>query len=213
MYSYFNNINPNKTKEENLEYAKQISEEAASLRKQILELVAIADKKFPPTGIFNLTPAKKKQLSQPSEIVDRLMTVSRTVHKYESIYLEIERAEEKRKQEEELQATKKLAEEKKKELLNKAIVYCLENGRTFDDGLTIENALSVANEIAFEKEIQRREAEIGDNFIDFSGQNCEYECAGWTPESHRCQCGNRRVDWEVVYYSDFTDMTIYAQAY
>lgn len=36
-------------------------------------------------------------------------------------------------------------------------------------------------------------------FIPFEGQNCEYfgECEGWDGDSHRCQCGNRRVTWEI----------------
>ena len=40
---------------------------------------------------------------------------------------------------------------------------------------------------------------VGAQYIDFSGNNCEYtdnECAGWDGVSRRCECGNRRVDWE-----------------
>ena len=33
-------------------------------------------------------------------------------------------------------------------------------------------------------------------FISFDGDNCE-DCVGWDMESRRCECGNRRVDWEV----------------
>ena len=43
-------------------------------------------------------------------------------------------------------------------------------------------------------------------FYDFDGNNCNdgsnnclksgMSCEGWDGESHRCECGNRRVDWE-----------------
>lgn len=42
-----------------------------------------------------------------------------------------------------------------------------------------------------------------DEFMDFIGQNCgefdsdsEFECRGWRPGWHRCDCGNRRVMWQ-----------------
>lgn len=35
------------------------------------------------------------------------------------------------------------------------------------------------------------------DFIDFDGQNCEDPCAGWDGESRRCECGNRRVSFDV----------------
>ena len=43
-----------------------------------------------------------------------------------------------------------------------------------------------------------------DEFIEFDGWNCndgfqDVECAGWDGRSRRCNCGNRRVSWEVEY--------------
>jgi len=47
-------------------------------------------------------------------------------------------------------------------------------------------------------------------WIDFNGDvNCEDKCQNWDGESKRCECGNRRVDWE--YNSDIG--CVYAQAY
>ena len=47
--------------------------------------------------------------------------------------------------------------------------------------------------------------------VSFEGQNCndylsegEAECSGWDGESRRCECGNRRVSWE-VYRDDSGD--------
>lgn len=37
-----------------------------------------------------------------------------------------------------------------------------------------------------------------DELIEFEGKNCD-ECNGWDGVSRRCQCGNRRVDWEYDY--------------
>lgn len=48
-----------------------------------------------------------------------------------------------------------------------------------------------------------------DNFFDFDGKNCD-DCSGWDGESHRCNCGNRRVCW--VSYGHFDNMTIYGEA-
>jgi hypothetical protein len=35
---------------------------------------------------------------------------------------------------------------------------------------------------------------------NFDGKNCyditDNECAGWNTEDRRCDCGNRRVEWE-----------------
>ena len=103
----------------------------------------------------------------------------------------------KEKADKEAQAERlKQIESEKNNLVNEAIAYCISNGRIFgNDGFNVDSAISIANDIAFQKEVIRREAEIGDDFIDFSGQNCEDECAGWNPQDRRCQCGNRRVSW------------------
>jgi hypothetical protein len=108
----------------------------------------------------------------------------------------------------------KQIEVEKNNLANEAIAYCIANGRIFgQDGFTIDTAISIANDIAYIKEKAKREAEIGDGYIGFDGQNCEDECAGWNPKDRRCECGNRRVSWTDGYYSDFRDMSIYAEAY
>lgn len=55
-----------------------------------------------------------------------------------------------------------------------------------------------------------------DVFADFDGQNCGdidgNFCAGWDGESHRCDCGNRRVYWATIKHSDGT-FTAHAEAY
>ncbi len=50
----------------------------------------------------------------------------------------------------------------------------------------------------------------GVDFIEFDGMNCfdcseeGEKCRGWDGESRRCDCTNRRVDWE--YDSDFDEI-------
>lgn len=47
-----------------------------------------------------------------------------------------------------------------------------------------------------------------DGFVEFRGDDyCEDECRGWDGESHRCECGNRRMDWE------WDDGDIYPEPY
>ncbi len=72
------------------------------------------------------------------------------------------------------------------------------------------------------KKKEDREKKVRQNLIneklkeggpfDFNGQNCADNgdnCSGWDGESKRCECGNRRVDWEL---SD-DETYIYAEAY
>jgi hypothetical protein len=49
-------------------------------------------------------------------------------------------------------------------------------------------------------------------FIEFEGMNCDdpdYFCRGWDGVSPRCDCGNRRVSWDL---SD-DETYVYAEAY
>jgi hypothetical protein len=56
-------------------------------------------------------------------------------------------------------------------------------------------------------------------FVEFNGWNCHDvgvehcdACRGWDGESHRCDCGNRRVCWEVQRAVD-GGFYAYAEAY
>lgn len=62
-------------------------------------------------------------------------------------------------------------------------------------------------------------AQIGDDFVEFDGQNCNdfldddaMECVGWQIGEKRCDCGNRRVFIET--YGDAQNgYTAFACAY
>ena len=39
-------------------------------------------------------------------------------------------------------------------------------------------------------------ASLNGDLIEFSGMNCD-DCEGWNGADNRCECGNRRVYWEL----------------
>ena len=58
-----------------------------------------------------------------------------------------------------------------------------------------------------------------EGFVDFSGMNCndylsegDDECLGWDGYDRRCQCGNRRVYWNIQQNEDGR-WSAYAEAY
>jgi hypothetical protein len=206
-------INENLSKEENLELAKAYTEKASELLARFKDIVDEANKQFP-GATFGLSKARLEKHKSPNEAYQRVVDATRSAYNTKSTYEMRERIA-KEKADKEAQAEKiKQIEAEKNNLANEAIAYCIANGRIFgQDGFTIDTAISIANDIAYIKEKAKREAEIGDGYIGFDGQNCEDECAGWNPKDRRCECGNRRVSWTDGYYSDFRDMSIYAEAY
>lgn len=206
-------INENLSKEENLELAKAYTEKASELLARFKDIVDEANKQFP-GATFGLSKARLEKHKSPNEAYQRVVDATRSAYNAKSTYEMRERiAKEKADKEAQVEKIKQI-EAEKNNLDNEAIAYCIANGRIFgQDGFTIDTAISIANDIAYIKEKAKREAEIGDGYISFDGQNCEDECAGWNPKDRRCECGNRRVSWTDGYYSDFRDMSIYAEAY
>jgi len=206
-------INENLSKEENLELAKAYTEKASELLVRFKDIIAEANKQFP-GSTFGLSKARLEKHKSPNEAYQRVADATRSAYNTKSTYEMRERIA-KEKADKEAQAEKiKQIEAEKNNLANEAIAYCIANGRIFgQDGFTIDTAISIANDIAYIKEKAKREAEIGDGYISFDGQNCEDECAGWNSKDRRCECGNRRVSWTDGYYSDFRNMSIYAEAY
>lgn len=209
--SYYR-IKESLSKEENLELAKQYSESAKSLVNEFNEILKKANKQFPVSS-FGMSKSKLEKEQSLQKTYERLQTASWSYNNIKSTYETRERMiKEKEEKAQKEQANIEL-NQRKVETLNKAIKFLLENGKIFGEEFTTENAHSVANELAFQLEINRREAQIGKEYIDFSGQNCKEECAGWNPSERRCQCGNRRVTWTEGYYSTFENMEIYAEAW
>jgi len=204
-------INESLSKEENLELAKAYSEKAKEMLAKFKDVIAEANKQFP-GYTFGLSKAKLEKHKSPNEAYDRVCEAVRTWDRVHSYYRDKERMEaEKIKKQEQAEFAKKI-ESERFQLLNEAIKFCLGKGLEFGKDFNIENAIQVADDIAFQNEVEKRNKEIGGDYIGFSGQNCEDECAGWNPSDRRCECGNRRVAW-INEYSDFRNMEIYAEAY
>lgn len=93
-----------------------------------------------------------------------------------------------------------------------AIVWLLARGKIFDIDFNGTNAIEKANDLAFEEEVNRREAEGG--YIEFGGQDsCDGNgCLGWDMKDRRCSCGNRRVSWTTGIGHSFKEPYIYAEA-
>ena len=112
-----------------------------------------------------------------------------------------------RRREETAQKTAQDAESARKLLA--AGAFLAARGKVVGTDYEAHQAIEVANEIAIDEAIAEQKANGG--LTSFGGDdNCE-GCDGWDMESHRCECGNRRVGWE--HYGDFESMHVYAQAY
>jgi len=77
---------------------------------------------------------------------------------------------------------------------------------------TREEALVAAN-------AEGEELMKNDNYVEFEGMNCNdylddfsIECEGWDGASRRCDCGHRRVSWELL-GSDASGWDYFACAY
>lgn len=99
----------------------------------------------------------------------------------------------------------------------KAILYLISKGVEIDEeNMQIDMVIQEANEIAFDEAVKKKQKELSESsgYVSFSG-NCYCEdCCGWDGRSHRCACGNRRVNWVYDGSPDFfLNPMIYAEAY
>lgn len=121
--------------------------------------------------------------------------------------------------EQEERHVRKEAEEKREQerrdatvaMRDRAITWLLARGLVLGKDFTSEGALSRANDIAAEEEIARRKAEGG--LHEFSGDDSCESCGGWDGESHRCDCGNRRVSWVTTGWHTFEEPSVTGEAY
>lgn len=96
--------------------------------------------------------------------------------------------------------------------LENAVAFLQEQGKIIGKDFTLENAYEEARILAREVAIKTELAVPRPVWFSFSGDdNCE-NCSGWDGESHRCECGNRRVEW-VEYSFDGRKMELSAEAY
>jgi len=99
--------------------------------------------------------------------------------------------------------------DKRDALRDDAVAFLTEGGH---DVPARELVVEAAETVAYDACV----AELKGGVDEFDGdENCgEYgECGGWDGESRRCNCGNRRVYWEMGYGCTFRDMYVVATAY
>jgi hypothetical protein len=183
---------------------------ASSILHEIADLFKRADS-LVPSRSFGLGKREREKIHSWRGIEERLLVA---IHRPAEIGREIEYLDravaEKAKVEEKTKADKAAAEEAVK-LRDRAIAWLLAKGKKLGEEFTSENAVQVADSIAYTEEVARRSEECG--FIRFSGQNCDGPCEGWDGKSHRCDCGNRRVDWTQGWNHSFEHPDIEAEAY
>ncbi len=107
----------------------------------------------------------------------------------------------------------RLAESKKKAdaVTEEAIVWLTAKGKKLGVDFNIVNAIETADQIAFDEEINKL-IKSGDIFA-FSGKDDCEDCAGWNGIDRRCNCGNRRVEWEWGHGHSFKEPRAVAVAY
>lgn len=125
----------------------------------------------------------------------------------EEAWLRSEQAREKKREAEKAQAARRDA----------AVQWLLDRGMVYGADFTADSAIACADDVAFHEAVAKKLAEGGP--FSFEGHNCnEYRdateppCEGWDGESHRCMCGNRRVDWSGDHIS-FDGGYVYGEAY
>jgi len=110
---------------------------------------------------------------------------------------------------------------------DQAVCWLLAKGKHYGADFTIETAVAVADNLAFDMRCTELAppvwyAELGcpgpesgvpSVWRAFDGQNCEGPCLGWDGRSHRCQCGNRRVQWTAGSSHTFREPSVFAEAY
>lgn len=182
--------------------AKDILERAEALRK---EMAAFAPNRF---GV----KTKGFGLDGPAERVKRIRDSG--IYDCKSRWDEVERREkaEDEKRQKELKA--KQESDALIQLQTEAVVWLQERGKVLGTDFTVANALSYANDLAFDDEVAKRTLDaLQSGGIGFSGEDSCEDCSGWDGQSRRCNCGNRRVNWESGWGHSFKTPHIDAVAY
>lgn len=102
-----------------------------------------------------------------------------------------------------------LGEKLRAEYRQKALIFLSEKGLKLGTDFDLEETEERVDEIYFDELIEAYAKDGGWN--DFSGDDYCENCAGWDGKDHRCDCGNRRVDW--TREGHWPDGYIYGEAY
>lgn len=194
------------------------SEKASALLHEYKLIMERMKKEFPP-NLFGMTATQIKKENRPDRVLDRVHHATQTANRLMDTFYYQNQAKisETRKREEEERKRRREAEAQ--QLTADAILWIQEHypDRRLGVDFGVVDAVEYANSLAFYKEIENIETKF--EWHGFSGQNCSdylddgQECAGWDGKSKRCQCGNRRVDWQQGCMHSFKSPHVVAEAY
>ncbi len=163
--------------------------------------------------VFGMNDRERKKGFDPKNILNALREIKgrpdRLKQKFQWEY------EDALRKEKETQEKIRKEQQKQKELqeTQDAILWLMERGFILGKDFELDCAIEKANWVAFEEEKNRT---LNDHrgFFYFTGdEGCDESCQGWDGVSKRCDCGNRRVDWEMSDYHSFKEPSVIAQAY
>lgn len=199
--------------------AEAEAEAANRLLKEYQELLERMRKQYPPNR-FGLTQRQIQRANEVDKVLERIRQKSDLPYRLRSKFRfqhEAALLNQKKEQEETL---KREREAQRDHLTTEAILWIQAEcpDKKLGTDFEVRTAIDYANSIAFWREVNRLRAT--QEFHPFSGQNCgncldddELECRGWDGESHRCECGNRRVNWVEGDGHSFKDPQVVAEAY
>lgn len=188
------------------EYEKNYNQYYQDYNKEIERLLtALKLLNIPQTYVsFATTRSKKMTTTTLKSVLRPFFEISRRVELSTYISGPTEQLKAKAKEEAEKQKAKDAAKD-----VDDAIAFLISKGKVIGKDFTSDSALEVAQDIVFQEKIA--EATKDGGYHNFSGDdNCE-NCAGWDGESHRCDCGNRRVCWASE--GNWKDLYIYGEAH
>lgn len=201
------------SREEQLKVAEVLAEESNQLYREFIEWKRKSTT-FAKDILFywGMTQKQKEKASTPDKILAALKKISDgpTNLLAEFKYQDEQKESAEKTYQERLNREQKEQEELK--LQEEAVIYLQEHGLKLGKDFTLNNVVLTADNFAFTQEVNKVS---GVEFIPFIGNDtCEETCQGWDGLSHRCDCGNRRVEWCSDFYShSFKTPSIIAIAY
>lgn len=204
-----------KTREEMLESAELSAEEASKLYREFIawkhKVIDLAkDELFYP----GMKKSVREKAITPDKLVNSLNKLISRPNELKELFKVQDAQKELKEKEDQAKLEVDYRNNEEIKLTEEAAIYLQEHGRVLGKDFSLETAIFVADNVAFELEKERVLTEKNFSFFSFTGNdNCNENCAGWDGVSHRCDCGNRRVDWEFDTGHSFKNPSICAQAY
>lgn len=196
-----------------IELLKEADERSAKAKKLLEEVKALTDKinkEFPPAVSIFMSEKKRMKLMALGPAIDRIKKESQAGSDLRRSFEWQDRAEKERQDKENRKKEDEAQEKRRQKFLEETVTHLISKGFVLGTDFTLYTAISFANNRAYETKVAETVANLVREkaFTSFDGQNCDGPCAGWDGFSNRCECGNRRVGWEMSDYASWKDMQI-----